>query len=570
MKKFRDMSVSLKLIISHGSIIISTFLFIVGLLFAMKNLESKIIQMYEGPTHNIKYSSDLYYTQIDIQRAVNRVMAEGIQLYPALEDTVNGNIEIMEDAYDFLKNNLITQEDKDRLENIHDKLNKEATPYRTEVMRLLKAGRIQEAQVYNNTHYKPLVDEIKTLIDEFEASVEETAYDYNISAQRSVGIAIGVGVILLVLITLMAVFLSVRVTRLITVPVRQLTEAARQMHEGNLSGAAQITHESKDELGVLADSMRSTMETLDSYVEEISETLVGIAKGDLTKDFHHITNFKGDFTSIKESLVYILKSFNSTLCEINRLAAQVDVGSDQVARGSQSLSQGAAEQAASIEVLAGKIGEINQQIIQSGEFAQNANQQASEAGAVTESCNQQMQDMVSAMDEISRSSQEIEKIIKTIEDIAFQTNILALNAAVEAARAGAAGKGFAVVADEVRSLAAKSAEASKDTAALIEASISAVNKGAKVATATADNLKQVAEQVVTVSSMVQQIADTAREESEAIQFVSNGVDQISSVVSNNSATAEESAAASEELSSQATVMRQLVGRFTLYDNTVNI
>ena len=382
MKRFRDISIAKKLIISHGSIIVVTFLVIVSLLVEMNTLENTIEKMYEGPTQNVAYSADLYYTQIDIQRAVNRVIAEGTHMYSALEETVNKNLDIMDNAYQMLKKNLITQEDINRLEAIQTKLTNEATPYRTEVMRLLKDGKMEQAQEYNNTYYKPLVDEVKLMIDEFEASVQETAYDYSLSAKQTVSTAVTVGIVVLVLVTLLAISVATRVTRMITVPVRQLTEASTQMHQGQLSGADQITYTAEDELGVLANSMRGTMQILDEYVEEISETLVAIAKGDLTKDFHLITDFQGDFSTIKESLVYILRSFNSTLSEINNVASQVDVGSDQVATGTQALSQGAAEQASSIQELAARVVEIDHQILQAGEYAQSANQKSTEAGEV--------------------------------------------------------------------------------------------------------------------------------------------------------------------------------------------
>ncbi len=564
MKKFKDIAMAKKLIISHGSIILSTFILIVVLLFEMGVLKTTVHRMYEGPVQNVAYSADLYYTQIDIQRALNRVIAEGTHMYSALEDTVETNLEVMDNAYQMLKKNLITEEDHARLDAIQNKLTKEATPHRNEVMRLLKAGKMKDAQEYNNAYYKPLVDEIKQMIDEFEASVQDTARDYSLEAESAVTTYLIIGMIALVLITLVAIAISTKVTRMIIVPVGQLTEAASHMHEGELAGAEKITYSSEDELGLLADAMRGTMTTLDGYVEEISDILVAMAKGDLTKDFHAITDFHGDFASIKESLVYILKSFNETLSDINHVAEQVDVGSDQVASGAQALSQGAAEQASSVEQLATRVREIDHQILQAGEYAQTASHKATATGELTQSCNQQMQEMLSAMNEISSTSQEIGKIIKTIEDIAFQTNILALNAAVEAARAGAAGKGFAVVADEVRSLAAKSAEASKNTAALIAASMSAVEKGAKLAGATAEHLQEVSDNTSNVTAMVQQIAVTAREQSEAIGFVTSGIEQIASVVSNNSATAEESAAASEEMASQAAVMKQLVNHFSLY------
>ncbi|MCI9136832.1 MAG: methyl-accepting chemotaxis protein, partial [Lachnospiraceae bacterium] len=221
------------------------------------------------------------------------------------------------------------------------------------------------------------------------------------------------------------------------------------------------------------------------------------------------------------------------------------------------------EQAAAVEELATTIAGISNQVKDTAENALEARKQSNAAGDEVEECNEQMRDMMNAMEEITRTSDEIGKIIKTIEDIAFQTNILALNAAVEASRAGIAGKGFAVVADEVRNLAGKSSEASKNTAELIESSIKAVARGTKIADSTAQSLIKVVEGVRMASDKVDQIADAAEEQASAVEQVTLGVDQISSVVQTNSATAEESAAASQELSEQADMLKQLVARFIL-------
>lgn len=376
--------------------------------------------------------------------------------------------------------------------------------------------------------------------------------------------ALRLTIVILIIITVFAIIASVYIILGITKPVKEIDGVARKIAEGQLNES--IHYQSKDELGILAVNFNKTVSRLRDYVnyiEEISKVLNEIADGEL--DFSLTYDYAGEFAKVKKSLENISDSLNDTLGQINQSADQVSSGSDQVASGSQALSQGATEQASSVEELAATINEISNQVNTTADNAQTARVKTNEAGQAVGVCNQQMQDMINAMEDINKSSAEIGKIIKTIEDIAFQTNILALNAAVEAARAGVAGKGFAVVADEVRTLASKSSEASKSTAALIESSARSVEKGMKIAAETAQSLATVVDGTQEVSGIVDKISVAAQEQASSIAQVTQGVDQISSVVQTNSATAEESAAASEELSGQAQMLKNLVNRFKLKD-----
>lgn len=311
----------------------------------------------------------------------------------------------------------------------------------------------------------------------------------------------------------------------------------------------------------IKNSLNNTILFLKRYVDEISSTLEAMGQGSLNQEI--TTEYLGDFLPIKTSLNAINDKLSQTMMEINDAAGQVETGARQISDGGQNLSQGTTEQASSIQELTASIEEVAAETKQNAINANQANDLAVRVRKNAEVGNDQMEKMVVAMDEISGSSQNISKIIKVIDDIAFQTNILALNAAVEAARAGQHGKGFAVVAEEVRTLAARSAEAAKETTGLIEGSIEKVEAGTRIADETAESLKEILNEIEKVTGLVGNIAQASNDQASEIAQITQGIEQVSQVVQTNSATAEESAAASEELSSQAEMLKQMVGAFEL-------
>ncbi len=351
------------------------------------------------------------------------------------------------------------------------------------------------------------------------------------------------------------------IIRLIKTPISEIENAAIKMAEGDLD--VEISYTSKDELGILASQVRRLIRKLQVIIDDENKFLAKMAAGDFTVDSICEEEYTGGFHPLLVSFRGIAEKLNDTMLQISQSSSQVAAGSEQVSNGAQALSQGATEQASSVQELAATINEISNRVKQNADNAQQANAMAGSVSTEMNVSNEKMQRMIQAMGDISNCSSEIGKIIKTIEDIAFQTNILALNAAVEAARAGTAGKGFAVVADEVRNLASKSAEASQNTSALIENSLKAVENGTKIADETAQNLLQAVNDVNEMTNIIGQISEASSNQADAISQITMGIDQISSVVQTNSATAEESAAASEELSSQSQIMRSLVGRFRL-------
>jgi methyl-accepting chemotaxis protein len=349
---------------------------------------------------------------------------------------------------------------------------------------------------------------------------------------------------------------------IVTKPIKMVTEITNKLAEGELD--VSIAVKSKDEIGALAKSIESLTMRLKSYISYIDESvnvLDEFAEGNLTIELKY--DYAGEFAKLKNALLHVSDTLKETIGKIKESADSINMNAEQVSAGAQVLAQGTTEQASAIEELSAEINEIYTTIANNAEYAQNAGEKALEASREVEKGNVQMRDMLSAMDEISNSSSEIGKIIKVIDDIAFQTNILALNAAVEAARAGSAGKGFAVVADEVRNLAQKSAEAAKQTTALIENSINAIYKGTMLADEAGKSLAGIVNKTSETNELINEVVKATSQQTVSVNQIRSGIEQISSVVQENAATAEASAANSEELSGQVQILNDLVNKFKI-------
>ena len=368
----------------------------------------------------------------------------------------------------------------------------------------------------------------------------------------------------LVAVAAVILLVIIQVRRIIGRPVKELNQAATCIAQGDLDQT--IRYHSRDELGDLADNFNHvTLRLRDyvSYINEISTTLHEIAGGNLTFTLKH--DYAGEFSKIKISLEEISYSLNNAMGQLQSASRDVAAGAEQVSSGAMTLSQGSAEQAAEVDTLASHINSVSESIQQVALGAQKANGISQEVKTGLLESNEKMQYMTGVIQKISDNSVEIHKIVKTIEDIAFQTNILALNAAVEAARAGTAGKGFAVVADEVRALASKSSEAAQETSVLLSQTVTSMDEGVHAAQDTAQSMMAVANRADEMSNLITGIADYTKEQAENTAEITHGIEQISTVVQNNVSTAEASAAASEELSGQASMLKELVARFRLKD-----
>ena len=426
---------------------------------------------------------------------------------------------------------------------------------------IMEQGNYQAAEdmTAKNTAYYNAYDRCVDSSIKVNDEAEKFGIKFNQGVKQESKGATIVSISISIITIMIGIYICVYITRRLTGAVKEIEEAADKMADGDYD--INISYESKDELGSLAESMRKMSRKTKEIVGDAVRVLADVSEGNF--DTEPSVGYFGVFKKIEKSIVNITEGLSETMAQINGAAEEVGAASDQVASGSQMLSQGATEQASAIEELSSTIIEISEKINETAENAKEANLLTTNSVDQVKAGNEQMKQVVKAMEEISATSNEIGRIIKTIDDIAFQTNILALNAAVEAARAGEAGKGFAVVADEVRNLAAKSAEAAQSTATLIENSILAVDKGSEIVDSTAESLQRIINTSNKTNTVVDNIAKASEEQASAINQVTQGVEQISQVVQTNSATSEESAASSEELSGQAQMLKSLIENFRL-------
>ena len=401
--------------------------------------------------------------------------------------------------------------------------------------------------------YAPVAD-----TDGWSIAVTAPQLNYLASTRDAMVINIAAIVISILLSAVVALALSINIGK----PMKACAKRMELLVQGDLdTPMPKIT--SKDETGMLAKSTASLVEGLSTVINDIGYLLNEMANQNLNVRTQHEDVYVGSFRNILLSMRNMKAELSDAIKQVNHSAEQVSAASSQLSASAQTLSQGTAEQASSVEELASRINEISEQAKHTASGALDVRGQTHQTGEEVSLCNQKMQNLMEAMDKIQTSSNEIEKILKTIDDIAFQTNILALNAAVEAARAGSAGKGFAVVAEEVRNLAGKSAEAAQNTSSLIEHSTDAVHTGSEIARNTAEILSEVVNSIQSVVDSIDNIAAVSNEQSDAVWQVSEGINQISIVVQSNSATAEEGASASEQLSAEAAGLKHLVNQFTL-------
>lgn len=366
---------------------------------------------------------------------------------------------------------------------------------------------------------------------------------------------------IMALVTLISIILAALLGRanakLICKPISSLVKTAEEISEGNLN--VEIEKGNGDEVSILAGAFEKMTIAWSGYINEISSVLSQMSEGNL--DVEISSEYKGDFIRIKDSINHIIMTFNDIISEIIIATSDITIGARQLSEGSQSLSAGAVEQAASVEQLTVSIAEIAQKTKENAINASKADQIANSVKKDTASGSGKMEQMLGSMSEISESAVSISNIIKVINDIAFQTNVLSLNASIEAARAGSYGKGFAVVAEEVRHLALHSTEAAKDTTQMIDKSINKAAEGTEIAHDTSDSLKMIEEGINGAVAIIDQIAASSKEQAADISRIYHGIDEVSKIVQTNSATAEQSAAASEELFSQAKNMHQLISDF---------
>lgn len=492
---------------------------------------------------------------IDISSAARNIREMALNDDSSTYENYKNNVKtVLTDSQtqlDIIKNTNIIDDD---LYNQYVKALNEWGNIGYDIINQIEKGDLASAKNKIHTVCTPALNNLMSIADKMEDETNKEA-DQAILLSNVVAVIGGVAIVLFIVIaSLISKKIGAKITEMIIEPIRDIDNVAKDLANGNLH--SELTYHSDDELGTLAHSLRKSIRTLSSYVDDIKRSMQEFSHGNF--DVKPEVEWKGDFEEILQAFMSFEASMADLVKHLQRVADQVAEGSEQIASSSTELAEGATNQAASVEELTASLANVSERVAQNSQNARTISGKVDELGTQLYESNGKMSEMVTSMSEIEKASKEISKIIETINQIASQTNLLALNASIEAARAGDAGKGFAVVADQVSALAAQSAEAAKESASLIDTSVAAVEKGMVIANDTASQLGAVVDNSRHIVDEVNNIADVLNTQTEAIKQVDEGVEAINDVVQTNSATSQECAAASQDMSTQADTLRGLI------------
>ncbi|MEY8355203.1 methyl-accepting chemotaxis protein [Lachnospiraceae bacterium 54-53] len=565
----KNLTISQKLILGFGFMLLLIIASNILSALSIKNIgfQAERYYRYTVPNTNSTWTmrADLVSTQKYLLQAILDEDAQSAQNNLEQAKETSGSVS---NALNAFAGNQSSSARENDIAQLRDLLSQAGTA-REEISELLKnPSKANDDKAYElyQTSYLPVYEQAQTILfsfssiqQQFAAAQKQEAQDLMSSAWLMLALSLGISLLLAVIITY-------GIRKSILVPVKEIDLVYREISKGNLN--AQITYEGRDELGSMAGNIRNSNAVITAYIHDITEKLNLLAQGDMR--FSVDLDYIGDFKAIKQAILKTVSSLNRTLILIDTAAGQVNTGTEQVSAGAQELAAGSTEQASSVEELSASITSITAQAEENSENVKKAAQYVEQTSQNVKNGGAHMKQLTEAMDNIGSASDQITNITKVIEDIAFQTNILSLNAAIEAARAGTAGKGFSVVADEVRNLAAKSAEAAKQTAELIQHSVSAVEEGTQITRKTAQILADIDETTGLINVIVNKINAASSEQATSIEQIRIGLEQVSAVIQTNAATAEENSAASEEMSAQANTLRDEVGKFRLNEEPKEI
>ena len=567
-KRIANLKVAGKLKVYRMTVLVMTLFLVLVALISTLVIRSNIEKITEVWSPSLEYLQDLETMTAKYRiKQYQHLVESDASVMTACEEEIRKLESQIQDTGANLDAIMSADSDAKKGQNDYEVANAAWEKYRAasdEILQLSRENKQQDAARLmigeGYEEYKAFAEKLTILRDEFQVELDQAKTMVNVCTIIIFVVIVVVGLAIAVVTTLIGRI----ITNSITEPVEQIDAAVASLRKGELSNVEMLTYESEDEFGDTIRNLKEAMGILADYVREISVEVKAIAQGDLTRNGDDITDFLGDFSELKTSLLYILKRFNSTLTEISNLAEQVSSNSSEVEKASKSLADGATEQAGVIEELNATIDTVVDLAADTAKETQSASARVKASADKANEEKEKMNDLLMEMEHITEISKEIGNIITDIEDIASQTNLLSLNASIEAARAGEAGKGFAVVADQIGKLAADSAKSAVNTRDLIDKTLVEIENGNTITRTTADAFNQIIADMESFAEIAQNTMEKANSQAESLEQIGQGIEQLSGVVQGNAASSEENTAISINLAEGAAKMQDRVNIFKLF------